>query len=133
MATMRILRSSAAALLVSLAVSAAHAEAPLINRGALVAHERAPKKRFYTWLVGGLAASLYEPRDLTMSGLVPDATKSHFVIATDVLWSLGAVAEGVATAMYFLEGRAKKPRAQADLVPIFLPSGAGFALSAKFH
>jgi len=110
-------------------------------------HE-APRKRLVTWLVGGAglgllggaigttaaAASLYDPpRDLTMSGLVQGGARSQLLVATDVLWSLGAVAEGVAAALYFLEGRSKKPRARADLVPIFLPSGAGFALSARFR
>jgi hypothetical protein len=150
---MGFLRSSAAVLLVVLCAGSARAESSFINSARLerpsllIAREHAPRKRVVTWIVGGMglgflggaigttaAASLYEaPRDLTMSGLVPGGARSQLVVATDVLWSLGAVAEGVATAMYFLEGRSKKPRAPADLVPIFLPSGAGFALSAKFH
>ncbi|HZS37402.1 MAG TPA: tetratricopeptide repeat protein [Polyangia bacterium] len=121
--------------------------------------EVAPRrKRLYTWIVGGVGLGLLggalgtgiasQLTFNTLSANCPgarcdaatypqaqsDINKGRTLsVVTDVLWPLGLVAEGVATALYFLEGRSKKPSQHADVVPIFLPSGAGLALSARWR
>jgi tetratricopeptide (TPR) repeat protein len=111
-----------------------------------------PRRRVFTWVFAGVAGGLFLgalgagvfaqlkysqlsdkcpnnvcPSSYTSAASDRDAGRAA-AIATDVLWPLGVVATGVATALFFVEGRPRK----VALAPAVAPSFAGLAAQVTF-
>jgi tetratricopeptide (TPR) repeat protein len=116
-----------------------------------------PRKRKWTWIVGGvgvglLAAALgtgvasqltYNDLNNKCSGghcdptVVADAQHridrgKQLALATDVLWPIGAAAVATSIVLFIVEGRRPVAEKQARLVPLVSPSLGGLAVARDF-
>jgi hypothetical protein len=115
-----------------------------------------PRKRRYTWIVGGIGAGLlvaalgtgvasqlqFNDLDSKCGGgacdpaTVPNAQKKidtgkSLALATDVLWPIGAAAVVTAIVLFFVEGRAH-PNTHARVAPLVGPSLGGIVVARDF-
>jgi tetratricopeptide (TPR) repeat protein len=111
-----------------------------------------PRKRVWTWVVGGIGvaalaaalgtgvASQLDYNDLSNKCManVCSPSEQHnldngkkLALATDVLWPIGAAAVATSVVLFFVEGRQAKTHA-SRILPLVGPSQGGLAVAHDF-